>query len=162
MKLSIPPPLAVLMLLASTNLATDRRDYSGSYTLAGAKGSFKLEKGSVCTIKVLQPATVIEVTRVMDGKLNSAKLPLDGSGGAYTSSGGIKGKCKGQFKGEFIFLEAFVNTHSEPQRPTVPLRRRERAELTADSKTLTVRSEVDFPGMAVNLVDPWSDIYRRI
>jgi hypothetical protein len=42
---SIPPSLAVLMLLASTNLATERQDYSGSYTLTGAKGRFKHEQG---------------------------------------------------------------------------------------------------------------------
>jgi hypothetical protein len=112
-------------------------------------------------LKVLQSVTVIEVTGVMDGKVNSKKFPLDGREGAYTRSGGITGECKGQFKGKFLFLEAFVTTHRQTNGPAVPLHTKERWELSADSKTLTVRSDVDFPGMPVNLVDPWSEIYTR-
>jgi hypothetical protein len=61
-----------------------------------------------------------------------------------------------------MFLEAFVDAHAEPNEPAVPLRGRERSELTADSKTLTVRSDVDFPGRAANLFDSGAETYTRI
>jgi hypothetical protein len=103
----------------------------------------------------------MEVTAVMDGKVNSKKFPLDGREGAYTSSGGITAECKGQCKGKFLFLEAFVTMDPQTNGPAVPLHTKEHWELSADSKTFTVRRDVDFPGMPVNLVDPWSEIYTR-
>jgi hypothetical protein len=148
-------------MLSSASLAVDKLDYSGSYTLTGAKGSFKYDKATVWTLKVVQSAAAIEVTRVMDGKLHFNKFPLDGTEGVYNSSGGIPGKCKAQFKGKSLFLDSFVTTRPQPNGPAVQLHTRERWELSADSKILTIRSDVDFPGMPVNPVDPWSEIYTR-
>jgi|ERR1700730_13904505 hypothetical protein len=100
MRLSIPASLIVLLLLASSNPAADRPDYSGSYTLSGAKGGLKYDKNTVWTLKVLQLETAIEVARVMDGKANLNKFPLDGKEGAYTSSGGDRGQVQSSIQGK--------------------------------------------------------------
>jgi len=156
--------LAALLVVASTIIAADRPDFSGSYTLTGSKGALKLKKGTFWTLRVVQSESAIEVTRVMDGNQNTNKFRLDGSEEAYNSPGGQTGTCKALFKGKYLILDTFVTTHPQQNGPAVQVHTRERWELSLDSKTLTIRSDVDFPLSPLHgfqVIQPWSEIYTR-
>lgn len=156
--------LVALLLVASTMVAADKPDFSGSYTLTGSKGAFKLKKGEVWTLRVTQTESAIDVTKVAAGHQNINKFPLDGGEGTYTSPGGQTGTCKAQFKGKNVILDIFVTTHPQPNGPAVRIHTRERWELSSDSKTLTIRNDVDFPQSPLNgfqVIEPWSEIYSR-
>ena len=151
------------LLIASTTLAADRPDFSGSYTLAAGKGD---KKGEVWTLQVTQTESAINVTRVAGGHQNINKFPLDGSEAPYTSPGGPTGTCKGQFKGRNVILDTFITTRPQPNGPAVQMHTRERWELSKDSKTLTIRNNVDFPQYSsllngFQVVKPWTEIYTR-
>ena len=138
-------------------------DFSGSYTLTGSKGAFK-GKGASWTIRVAQTETTIEVLKTMDGKEDLNTFQLDGSEGVFTSSGGQKGISKAQLKGKMLILETFITTRPLPNGPAVQIHTRERWELSSDSKTLTIRSDVDFPNSGLGgfqVIEPWSEIYKR-
>ena len=161
-----PLLLAALFVMVSTKVAADKRDFSGSYTLKASKGTSKSETGKAWTLRVTQSESTIEVAREADGQQNINKFPLDGSEGTYISPGGPTGTCKAQFKSKYLILDKFVTTHPQPNGPAVQMHTRERWELSADSNTLTVRSEVDFPQYSgilkgFQVVEPWSEIYTR-
>lgn len=156
---SLACSLAVPPLLA----AAARPDFSGSYTLTGSKGAFKA-KGASWSIRVVQTEATIEILKTMDGKEDLNTFQLDGSESVFTSSGGQKGTGKAQFKGKTLILETFITTRPQPNGPAVQIHTRERWELSADSKTLTIRSDVDFPNPGLGgfqVIEPWSEIYKR-
>lgn len=166
--------LAALLLLAASLGAAETQNaqnFSGSYTLTGAKGDFEFSKDDVWTLTVVQSADAIEVTRVMDGRASKNRFPLDGVEGDYTSPTGVAGKCKGQLKGSLkgaqrrtLTLEFTIVTYPARDRPGFDTRTRERWELSANSKTLTIRSEVDYPGSLLEglpVTTPWTEIYTR-
>jgi hypothetical protein len=144
--------------------AAEGQNFSGSYTLTGAKGDFDFSKDTVWTISVVQTAAAIEVTRVMDGRTSMNRFPLDGAEGGYTSATGVQGKCKGQLKGKNLILESVVVTYPARNRPGFDTRTRERWELSPNSKTLTIRNDVDYPGSSLeglHVAQPWTEIYTR-
>ncbi len=156
--------IAALLLLGLRLGAAEGQNFSGSYTLTGAKGDFDFSKDTVWTISVVQTRAAIEVTRVRDGHTNVNRFPLDGTEGGYTSTTGTPGKCKGQLKGKSLILESVVTTYPAPNRPAAETRTRERWQLSANSKTLTIRNDVDFPGLSLyglHVVEPWTEIYAR-
>ena len=153
--------LVAVFLLASTIGAAERPDFSGSYTLTAGKGVFKVEKGTVWTLNVVQTATSIEITKVTDGHQTSNRFPLDGGEGDYTSPGGARGTCTAHLKGKYLLLDSVVTTHPQPNGPAIQIHTREHWELSADSKTLTIRTDVDSPTAPSGLFDPWSEIYTR-
>ncbi len=158
--------LAALLVVVTTMIAADKRDFSGSYTLKEKTDASKLQKGKASTLRVIQTESAIEVTRVVDGHQNVNKFPLDGSEGTYISPGGPTGTCKAQFKSKFLILDTSVATHPQPGGPAVQMHTRERWELSSDSKTLKIRTDVDFPELSRTLngfqaVEPWSEIYIR-
>jgi len=163
--------LAALLLLELSLGAAEPQNpqnFSGSYTLTGAKGDFDFSKDTVWTITVVQTAAAVEVTRVMDGRASTNRFPLDGSEGDYTSPTGVKGKCKGELKGQpkgkTLLLESTMVTYPARDRPGFDTRTRERWELSANSKTLTIRSDVDYPGSSLeglHVTAPWTEIYTR-
>jgi len=152
---------AALLAVSPTTVKANKPDFSGSYTLTGSKGAFK---GKVWTLQVSQTESAIRVTRVMDGHENTNNIPLDGSEGRYVSPGGPIGTCKARLKGKNLVLDSLVMTHPQTNGPTVQVHTIERWELSSDSKTLTIRSDVDFPGSPVygfQLVEPWTETYTR-
>jgi len=167
--------LAALLLLAPSlgaGEAQNGQDFSGSYTLTGAEGDFDFSKDTVWTLSVVQTAAAIEVTRVMDGRMNKNRFPLDGTEGDYISPTGVKGTCKAQLKGppkgplkgKNLLLESVIVTYPARDRPGFDTRTRERWELSANSKTLTIRSEVDYPRSSLEglrVTAPWTEIYTR-
>lgn len=159
--------IAALLLLAASLGAAEAQnaqDFSGSYTLTGAKGDFDFSKDDVWTLRVVQTASAIEVTKVMDGRASTNRFPLDGSEAGYTSPAGVQGKCKGQWKGKILILESVIVTFPARDRPGFDTRTRERWELSPNSKTLTIRNDVDYPGSlleGLRVTAPWTEIYTR-
>jgi hypothetical protein len=151
-------------MIGSIIVAAERPSFSGSYTLKSGRGDSKSSKGTVWTLSVIQTDVAIEVTRVMDGQKNVNRYSLDGTEAAYTSPGGVPGKCKGEFKGKNLILESVVPTHPLPNGPAVDVHTRERWELSSDSKKLTIRNDVDVPQIPLNgyrVIEPWTEIYIR-
>lgn len=152
-----------LLVASPRTEAADRPDFSGSYSLKSANGS---KSGEVWTLQVIQTESALNVTKVADGHPNINKFPLDSGDGAYASPGGPIGTCKGQFKGRKMILDMFVTTRPQPNGPAVQMHTRERWELSKDSRTLTIHSDVDFPKFSgllngYQVVQPWSEIYIR-
>jgi hypothetical protein len=155
---------AVLFLMGSTITAGERPNFDGSYTMTGRKGEAKSAKYDHWTMSVAQTEVAIKVTRMMESGTSVNNFPLDGTEGSYTSPKGVVGKCKGQFKGKDLILESIVTSKPAPNGPAVEVRTRERWELSSDSRTLTIRSDVDFPLSPINgfqVIEPWTDIYSR-
>ncbi len=128
---------------ANTGRAADKADYSGKYSIQPRKAASGNETDS--TLVVVQSADSIEVTRVEQGKRTINRYPANGSEGDYTSPGGVAGKCKAQLKDKYLVLESVVAARPQPNVPPMRVHTKERWHLSADSKTLTVKSDVDFP-----------------
>jgi len=152
--------LVFLLSLAMAN-APGTTDFSGSYTLTTAKYDSKSGKDVIETLTVVQTANAIEVTRVLNGKSNTNRFPLDGAEGGYFTEDQTKGTCKGRMKGNHLFLEASVTTRPLKDGPIVTLRTRERWELSPDLKTLKIHTEMDNPDLPIKLFDPSTDVYTR-
>jgi hypothetical protein len=123
--------------------AADKQDYSGKYALQPTKTPSTPATGS--TLEVVQTSAGIEVTTVESGKRATSRCPFDGSEGDYTSPGGVTGKCKAQIKGKYLFLESLVVTRPQPAASPVRIHTKERWQLSADGKSLTIKSDSDFP-----------------
>jgi hypothetical protein len=158
--------LAALLGVVAATVAADKLDFSGSYTLKKTTGAAKPESGEVWTLSVSQSKSAIEVTRVLNGHRYVNKFPLDGSEGTYVSPGGPTGTCKAQLKSRSLNLDSFITTHPQPNGPAVQMHTRERWELSSDSNTLKIHTDVDFPQFSGTLngfqvIEPWSEIYIR-
>jgi hypothetical protein len=155
--------VCALMLLLPLTMTHEAgtRDFSGSYTLTTAKYDSKSGKDVIETLTVVQTANAVEITRVLNGKSNTNRFPLDGAGGVYFTENQTKGTCKGRVKGNHLFLEASVTTRPLKDGPIVTLRTRERWELSPDLKTLKIHTEMDNPDLPIHLFDPWTDVYTR-
>lgn len=158
--------LVLATLLAAAAFAVDKLDFSGSYNLIKTTGAAKPAKSEAWTLRVVQTESAIEVTRVLNGHQYVHKFPLDGSEGPYVSPGGLMGTCKAQFKSKSLILESFITSHPDPHGPDVQVHTRERWELSSDSNTLKIHTDVDFPQFSGTLpgfqvVQPWSETYIR-
>ena len=158
--------LGVLLPAVAFTVAADKFDFSGSYTLKKTSGVVKPDKGEFWTLRVRQSESAIEVTRVLNGQEFVNKFPLDGSEGKYLSPGGPTGTCKAQLKSKSLILDSFVRTYPQPNGPAVHMHTRQRWELSSDSNTLKIRTDVNFPQFSGTLngfqvVEPWTEIYIR-
>jgi len=165
----------VVACTVATGLAADNANYSGRYSLQSGTYTFqgrKTASGSDTdsTLEVVQNADSIEITRVEKGKTTTNRYPLKGLEGDCTTPTGVAGKCKAQVKNKYLELESIVAVHPKVNGYTfVPPRFKERWQLSAESKTLTVKSWVDFPnagGDAPSVLlgahDPRTQKYKRI
>ncbi len=130
-------------LSADTGIAADQVNYSGKYSLRGQKGASGGE--TEATLNVVQNEDSIEITRIEQGRKTTNRYSLNGSEGDYTSPGGVSGKCKAQLKDKYLVLESVVAAKPQPNAPATRMHTKERWQLSADSKTLTIKSDVDFP-----------------
>jgi len=128
---------------AKTAQAADKANYSGKYSLQERKATSGSETDS--TLEVVQKEDGIEVTRVEQGRRTTSLCPLNGTEGDYMSPGGVAGKCKAELKGKYLILESVVVARPQLTAPPVRMHTKERWQLSPDSKTLTIRSDVDFP-----------------
>jgi hypothetical protein len=161
--------LTALFPLAPTTLCADKRDFSGSYTLKQKSGA-KLEKGNVSTstLQVTQTEFEIEVTKIVEGRKNVNRFPLNGSPGTYLAPSGTRGTCKAQLESKYLLLDMFVTTLPGVNTSKTQMHTRERWELSSDSKTLKIQTDVDFPqpsgalkGFQVIDIEHWSETYIR-
>jgi hypothetical protein len=139
----------VIAWSAKTGLAADKVNYSGRYSVERMKTTSGGESDS--TLEVAQNEDSIEVTRVELGKRSTSHCPLNGSEGDYTSPGGVSGKCKAQLKPKYLVLESVVVGRPQPKSPPVRMHTKERWQLSADGKTLTIKSDVDFPDFPADI-----------
>ncbi len=166
MKLPLHLFLIALLLLAASIAAGEKTDFSGSYTLTKIKGGefgFGPKKGTVWSLEVVQTATAIEVTKVRNGRRFVNTFSLDGTEGVFNDPSGNTGKCKGHFKGRYLYLDSFVIFRTKGG-PTIQSHAIERWELSADLKTLTIQTDVETAynqQIIPNNIQPWSAVYAR-
>jgi hypothetical protein len=140
--------VGVVIAWATIGLAADRVDYSGKYSADRPTVKSGVETDS--TLEVVQNEDGIVVTKVELGKRTTSHCPLNGSEGEYTSPGGVSGKCKGQLKAKYLILESVVVTRPQAT-ATVRMHTKERWQLSADGKNLTIKSDVDFPDFPADI-----------
>jgi hypothetical protein len=127
---------------AKLGLAADAQSYTGKYSLQERKNG---PVSSDPDIQVVQTENDLEVTTLSGGKRTINRYLLNGSEGDYVGPGGVSGKCKAQFKGKQLILESTVASRPQPNAPIVRQHTKQRWQLSADSKTLTIQTDVDFP-----------------
>jgi hypothetical protein len=156
---------AVLGPIPSIRAADNAKlDFSGAYTLTGAKGSLKIDKASIWILDVVQSGAEIKITKTIDGKATTNRFMLDGSEALYVSEGGVKGTCTARWKGKTLIIDTNIATRPQRGGPEVRTHTREQWTLSSDLKTVTIRSDVDFPDSGLGgfqIVEPWSEIYTR-
>ena len=147
----------VMTLMPERTSASDKLNFSGKYVVDQAKKSSEGENDSI--LEVIQNDDSVEITRVELGKKTVSHCPVNGSDGDYTSPGGVSGKCKVQVKPKYLILESVVLTR--PQQTASPLRMhtKEKWQLSADAKTLTIKSDVDFPDVPADISAMVADRY---
>jgi hypothetical protein len=69
----------VLFAVTSFSASGGRPNFSGAYTLTGAKGAFKVDKGKPWGLQVDQTDAGIEVTTVIDGKRTKNQFLFNGN-----------------------------------------------------------------------------------
>jgi hypothetical protein len=133
-----------IVVVGSPNagLAADNVSYSGRYLAQRSKSAPSGAADSV--LEVVQAEDSLEITKVELGKRTISRCPFNGGEGDYTSPGGVVGKCKAQLKGKTLIVESVVVTHPQPT-GTVRMHTKERWQLSSDAKSLTIKSDVDFP-----------------
>jgi hypothetical protein len=156
--------VAIFTIANAQTADVGRPDFSGSYRLTGAKGAFKVNKAAPWLLRVVQTGADIEITKVAEGKTTTNRCKLDSTALPYTTEGGAKGTCKGQFKGKTMVLETDV-TSQTPKSPSVQMRTKQQWTLSSDQKTLTIRNDVELPKSDLGgfqPIRPWSEIYTKI
>jgi len=128
-------------------LAADAPDYAGKYSLQEHKNA---PASSDPDIEVFQTERG-EVATIYHGKRATNFYPLNGMEGDYISPGGVPGRCTAQFKGKQLILESTVATRPQLNAPIVRLHTKQRWQLSGDSKTLTIQTDVDFPDFPVGV-----------
>lgn len=86
----------VVFGLPKAGIAADNVSYSGRYSAQRPKNAPSGSTDSV--LEVVQSEDSIEITRVELAKRTTSRCPFHGSEGAYTSPGGVSGKCKAELK----------------------------------------------------------------
>jgi hypothetical protein len=143
----------------------DAPSYTGKYSLENRKTT---SGGTDQTLEVVQNESAVEVTTVVQGRRTTNRYPLNGSEGDYASPSGVPGKCKAQLMGKQLILDSTVVTRPQPTGSPVRMHTKERWQLSADSKTLTIQTDVDFPDFpadisaAVNGNTSGKEKYRRV
>jgi hypothetical protein len=134
--------VGVVIAWTAIGLAADKVNYSGKYSADRPTVKSGVETDS--TLEVVQNEDGIAVTRVELGKRTTSHCPLNRSEGEYTSPAGVSGKCKAQLKAKYLILDSVVVTRPQPT-ATVRMHTKERWQLSADGKSLTIKFDVDFP-----------------
>ena len=139
----------ILTLVSARSSASDKLNFSGKYIADQAKNSAEGENAS--TLEVVQSDDIVEITRVEFGKKTVSRCPLNGSDGDYTSPSGVSGKCKAQLKPKYLMLESVVLTRSQQAASPIRMHTKEKWQLASDAKTLTIKSDVDFPDFPADI-----------
>ncbi len=152
-----------ILMIASCIDAAEKPDFGGTYIQKAGKDASRNAVAPSTSLSVLQTQSAIEIIRITDGKQEEKNtFPLDGTKGAYISPGGSKGACMGRIRGDTLTLDMYVTSRPFADGPEVTIHMRERWKLSSDSKTLTIRSEVDSPLLGgFQVVEPETSVYTR-
>jgi hypothetical protein len=146
----------VITLMPERTSASDKLNFSGKYVFDKGK---KSDGQDASILEVDQNDDSFEITRVELGKKTVSHCPLNGSDGDYTSPGGMAGKCKVQLKPKYLILESVVLTRPQQAAPPLRIHTKEKWQLSADTKTLTIKSDVDFPDVPADISAMVADRY---
>ena len=155
---------AFALCFAAVSCAAAKPDFSGDY---GAQQK-KSNKPTAASIRVTQTDVAVEVTRIYGDKSVTNKFPLDGSEGEYVTESGARGKCKAQFKNDTLVLEYLVASPAKANAPSIRFDTVEEWRLSADVRTLTIKTEIKSPDMPPDVVaaafpnNPRKETYQRI
>jgi hypothetical protein len=153
-----------VIFLATIAWAATRADFSGNYAALQKKG----DKGTAASLRVIQTDSTIEVTRIYGDKSVKNSFPLDGSEGDYTTETGVHGKCRAQLKGDTLVLESLVASPPKANTPSLRFDTIEEWRLSADTKTLTIKTEIKCPDMSADVMaaafpnNPQKEKYQRV
>jgi hypothetical protein len=152
------------MCFASAGWAATKPDFSGNYAVQQKKS----EKAVTASLRVVQTESAVEVTRIYGDKSVTNKFPLDDSEGDYTTETGVHGKCKAQLKSDILVLESLVASRPSANAPSIRFDTTEEWRLSADGKTLTIKTEIKSPDMSADIMtaaisdNPRKEKYQRL
>jgi hypothetical protein len=141
--------LAFLMASVRAGPAADNVTYTGKYSADRPK--IAADGASSPTLEVLQTEKDVQITRVELGRKTTSRCPLNGTEGDYMSPGGDPGRCKAELKGKNLMVESIAIIRPRPRDRPVRMHTKERWSLSADSKTLIIESNVDFPDFSADV-----------
>jgi hypothetical protein len=148
--------MCCLLFLAIGSMAQEIPDFSGTFVLTSLKGDHVAKTVPKTLWKVVQNTDSLEIVQTFeDGKTLASKYFLDGRESKNLTSGGVPTIDKIEIKGK-----TFVIRSSCRMLNGVPVHETQRWELSADSKTLKVRTQMQFEGMSV-LDDTINETYQR-
>jgi hypothetical protein len=150
--------------LAAVAWAGTRPDFSGDY----AAQQKKSDKAITASLHVAQTESAVEVTRIFGDKSVTNRFPLDGSESDYTTETGVRGKCRAHLKNDTLVLESLVASRPNTNTPSLRFDTIEEWRLSADTKTLTIKTEIKCPDMSADVMaaafpnNPRTEKYQRV
>jgi hypothetical protein len=149
---------------ATIGWAATKPDFSGNY----AAQKKKSDKAITASMRVVQTESAVEVTRIYGDKSITNRFLLDGSEGDYTTETGVRGKSKAQLKNDTLVLESLVASRPNANAPSLRFDTIEEWRLSADTKTLTIKTEIKCPDMPAEVMaaafpnNPRTEKYQRL
>ena len=149
--------------LAAVAWAATKPDFSGDYA-AQQKKSDK----AITALRVVQTESAVEVTRIYGDKFVTNRFPLDGSDGDYTTETGVRGKCRARLRSDTLVLESLVASRPNTNAPSLRFDTIEEWRLSADTKTLTIKTEIKSPDVSADVMaaafpnNPQTAKYQRL
>ena len=153
-----------VICLATIAWAATKADFSGNYAAPQKKG----DKAITASLRVVQTDSAVQVTRLYADKSITNSFPLDGSEGDYTTETGVRGKCRAQLKNDTLVLESLVASRPDANTPPLRFDTIEEWRLSADTKTLTIKTEIKCPDMPADVMaaafpnNPRAEKYQRL
>jgi len=150
--------------LATLAWAATKPDFSGDY----AAQQKKSDTAITASLRVVQTESAVEVTRIHGDKSIVNRFPLDGSEGEYTTETGVHGKCRAQLKNDILVMESLVASRPSTNAPSLRFDTIEEWRLSADTKTLTIKTEIKSPDMSADVMtaafpnNPRTEKYQRL
>jgi hypothetical protein len=148
--------LCCLFLSVITALAQENPNFSGTYALTALKGEHTAKTLPKTTMKVTQSGGRIEIVESFDdGKTLTRKYALDGSESKNLTSGGVPTTDRAEIKGKTLVIRSSYRLLTGDT-----VHETEKWELSADSKTIKIRHQMQFERM-FTLDDTLNEIYQR-
>jgi hypothetical protein len=137
--------LCCLLLFASTAVAQENPNFSGTYALTALKGDRTAKTLPKNIMKVTQNNETLEIVESFDdGKTLTRKYALNGGESKNLTSGGVPTTDKAEIKGKTLLIRSSYRLLTG-----VTVHETEKWDLSADSKTIKIRQQTQFDGMSI-------------
>ena len=137
-------------------------DFSGAYSLKSVKGEEAPGPGDALSVQIVQTATEIKLTAIIDGHAKTEEFGLSDAGVKCKDSDGGDATCTAQWKGKTLVLNKSYTAHPTENGPDVEMHTRERLDLSSDRKTLMIRTDTKAPDYpALQMSDATTEVYTR-